>query len=181
MICKEINEKTSLSLSYQTIKEGRFIKQIRFEFWEKGKARSYPTLPPSKSAFKKLNIEDLSFAQLKAFQLLTRYGVKIQLALDMIAKVQGSEIIGFQDWYFEEVLKIFESKTNQTTAAAKTGTLVNWFLKKRIFEQGDHFAVIMERLQGRKKQLQQKNEVAWANRLVAKEITAEAYRKMAQP
>lgn len=185
MVCKEINEKTTLSLSYQTIKEGRQIKQIQFEFWEKGKVhhssiRTPPTPAKAKAPFKKLVVEDLSFAQLKAFQLLTRYGIKIDIALDMVAKVQGSEIIGFQDWYFEEVIQIFETKTNQTTAAAKTGTLVNWFLKKRIFEQGDHFAVIMERLQGRKKQLQVDNATAWENRLLAREITASAFRKMAQ-
>lgn len=185
-ICKEINQKTSLSVNYHPIKEGRQIKSIQFEFWEKRKVvanatsktnvkkQHSPTL--SKPSSQKQTVEDLSFAGLKAFQLLTRYGVKIPLALDMVAKVQGSEIIGFQDWYFEEVIRIFESKTNQTTAAAKTGTLVNWFLKKRIFEQGDHFAVIMERLQGRKKQLQQENNVAWENRLLAKKLTAEEFR-----
>ncbi|MFK7984383.1 MAG: hypothetical protein AB8G86_30715, partial [Saprospiraceae bacterium] len=183
MVCKEINEKTSLSLQYQTIKEGRHIKQIQFEFWDKGKTshspiRTQSTLSKPKSPTKILTVDDLSFAQLKAFQLLTRYGIKIQLALDMVAKVQSSEIIGFQDWYFEEVIQIFESKTNQTIAAAKTGALVNWFLKKQIFEQGDHFAVIMERLQQRKKTLQTENNIAWDNRLLAKEMTAEMFRKL---
>ncbi len=185
VICKEINEKTSLSLHYQTIKEGRLIKQIQFEFSEKGKVRhspmqSQPALSKQSTPYKKLTVDELSFAQLKAFQLLTRYGIKIQLALDMVAKVQGSEIIGFQDWYFEEVIRIFESKTNQTTVAAKTGTLVNWFLKKRIFEQGDHFAVIMECLQQRKKQLQNDKPTAWENRLIAKTMPAEEFRLIIQ-
>ena len=111
---------------------------------------------------------------------MTRYGIKIQLALDMVVNVQSSEIIGFQDWYFEEVLTIFESKTNQTTAAAKAGTLVNWFLKKQIFEQGDHFAVIMERLQDRKKKLQTEQNQIWDNRIMAKGITAETFRNLLQ-
>ncbi len=194
-ICKEINQKTSLSVNYHPIKEGRQVKSIQFEFWEKRKVvanaktrtvvqkqhspiQTPPTL--SKPSSQKKTVEDLSFAGLKAFQLLTRYGVKIPLALDMVAKVQGSEIIGFQDWYFEEVIRIFESKTNQTTAAAKTGTLVNWFLKKRIFEQGDHFAVIMERLQGRKKKLQTEQNQIWDNRIIAKGITAETFRNLIQ-
>lgn len=189
-ICKEINQKTSLTVNYQPIKEGRQVKSIQFEFWEKRKASAVsasaamtkrphsPTL--SKTMVNKLKVEDLSFAQLKAFQLLTRYGIKIQLSLDMVAKVQGSEIIGFQDWYFEEVIQIFESKTNQTTAAAKTGTLVNWFLKKRIFEQGDHFAVIMERLQERKKQLQVEDIIPWENRLLAKGKSAGTFRALIQ-
>jgi len=182
---KEINGKTSVALQYRVLKEGRKVKSIQFEFWEKGKIQhsiiqTKPNPSKPKSIYTKLTIEELSFAQLKAFQLLTRYGIKIQLALDMVAKVQGSEIIGFQDWYFEEVIRIFESKTNQTTATAKTGTLVNWFLKKRIFEQGDHFAVIMERLQGRKKQLQNQNLTVWENRLLAKEKTAEEFRRVFQ-
>lgn len=185
VIKKEINTKTSLAFDYQVFKEGRKVKAVQFEFWEKGKIhhasiRTQPIPSKSKSPIKKLTVEELSFAGLKAFQLLARYGVKIQLALDMVAKVQGSEIIGFQDWYFEEVIKIFESKTNQTTATAKAGALVNWFLKKRIFEQGDHFAVIMERLQGRKKQLQNDNNTAWENRLLAKEKTAEEFRQLIQ-
>ena len=68
----------------------------------------YKKLLTSKSITQKLTVETLSFAQLKAFQLLTRYGVNIPLVLDMVAKVQSSEIIGFQSWYFEEVIQIFE-------------------------------------------------------------------------
>ena len=180
MVCKEINEKTSISLHYQTIKEGRFIKQINFEFSEKGKTSHSPTLSKQNTPFQKLTLDDLSFAQLKAFQLLTRYGINIQLALDMVSKAKSSEMKGFEDWYFEEVIQIFESKTNQTTPNAKTGTLVNWYLKKKIFEQGDHFAVIMERLQYRKKQLQNEQETAWDNRILAKELTAKKFKYLLQ-
>ena len=98
----------------------------------------------------------------------------------MLSSCKGSEILGFEDWYFEEMIQIFESKTNQTTPNARTGTLVNWYLKKKIFEQGDHFAVIMERLQQRKKQLQNDNLTAWENRLLAKELTAEKFRLIIQ-
>jgi len=186
VIKQEINQKTSLALEYRVLKEGRKVKAIQFKFWEKkGKQHSTsnlnsnsPTL--SKKKYKKLTVDELSFAQLKAFQLITRYGIKIQLALDMVAKVQGSEIIGFQDWYFEEVISIFESKTNQTSTAAKAGTLVNWFLKKQIFEQGDHFAVIMEQLQKRKKKLQTGNVIAWENRLLARQKTAIQFRGLLQ-
>jgi len=185
MICKEINEKTSLSLHYHTIKEGRHIKQINFEFSEKGKVshshtRTQPTLSKQNTTFKKLTFDDLSFAQLKAFQLLTRYGIEVQLTLDMVGKAQSSEMKGFEDWYFEEIIQIFENKTNQTTPSAKTGTLVNWYLKKKIFEQGDHFAVIMERLQQRKKQLQNENSTAWDNRILAKTMSAEKFRLIIQ-
>ena len=132
--------------------------------------------PPTLST--KLNLNDLRFAQLKALKILINYRVTQELALEMIARALGSEIKGFEDWYFEEIIQIFESKTNQKTGTAKTGTLVNWYLKKKIFEQGDHFAVIMERLQGRKKQLQQDNNLVWENRLLAKERSAEEFRRL---
>ena len=190
VIENEINQKTGIALQYRVLKEGRKVKSIQLEFWEKSKTignsiakencKKAPIPTPSKTICKKLTVEELSFAGLKAFQSLTRYGIKIQLALDMVAKVQGSEIIGFQDWYFEEVIQIFESKTNQTSATAKTGTLVNWFLKKQIFEQGDHFAVIMERLQQRKKQLKNAHTTAWENRLFAKTMSANQFRMLIQ-
>ena len=115
---------------------------------------------------------------MKALKILTNYRVTQELALEMIARAKGSELKGFEDWYFEEVIQIFESKTNQTTADAKTGTLVNWYLKKKIFEQGDHFAVIMERLQQRKKQLQSDKPSAWDNRILAKKMPAETFRNL---
>jgi hypothetical protein len=177
VIHRELNEKTTITFKYIPLKEGRKVKFIQFEFSGKRKKAPSPTLSKPKIT-KKLTIDILSFAQLKAFQLLTQYGVTIPLALDMVAKVQSSEMIGFQDWYFEEVIRIFETKTNQTTAAAKTGTLVNWFLKKRIFEQGDHFAAIMEKLQQRKKQLQKNSSIAWENRILAKGISAKDFRSM---
>ena len=95
----------------------------------------------------------------------------------MLSRVGGSEINGFEDWYFEEVISIFESKTKQEGEAAKAGTLVNWFLKKKIFEQGDMFAKIMERLQTRKKKLQQKRRDAWENRLLARDMTSEEFKR----
>ena len=76
----------------------------------------------------------MSFAELKAYKQLINYGIKESICFEMLNRVGGSEIVGFEDWYFEEVIRIFESKTNQTAAAAKTGTLVNWFLKKQIFQ-----------------------------------------------
>ena len=93
----------------------------------------------------------------------------------MLSKVTGSELVGFEDWYFEEVIKIFEGKTNQEAEGAKAGTLVLWFLKMKVFEQGDHFATIMERIQKKKKQYQKELPDNWDNRLVAKNMTWQAF------
>jgi len=108
---------------------------------------------------------------------LINYSIQEQVALELLSRVGGSESTGFEDWYFETAIQLFESKTRQQTPAAKAGTFVNWFIKKKVFEQGDMFAKIMERLQERKKELQSTRPDAWQNRLLAKTITYQAFKE----
>ena len=175
---EEINKHTSIKVDWKGIRKGRSIAEILFEFSDKG---SRKTDPQQKELFEDLAFETLSYAQVKAFDWLVAYGVNDSIALEMLNRVGGSEIKGFEDWYFEEVIKIFEVKTDQPEGPARAGTLVNWFLKKKIFEQGDHFARIMERLQVRKKTLQNKRPDAWDNRLLAKDMTWQAFEKKVNP
>jgi len=171
---KEINLHTKINVGFRVIKKNGQVFSLEFEIQDKkNKIGKYITTLPQK-----VHLNDLSFAQMKALKILMAYKVKQELALEMINRASGSEIKGFEDWYFEEVLQIFESKTNQKTANAKTGVLVNWYLKKKIFAQGDHFAVIMEKLQQRKKKLQQEKSIVWENRLLAKNLTAESFREL---
>ena len=171
---REINQHTNIKVDFKIIKKNGQVFSLEFaiEDSKNKKAKDSPTLSA------KLNVETLSFAQLKALKILTDYRITQELALEMINRALGSEIKGFEDWYFEEIIQIFENKTNQITANSKTGALVNWYLKKKIFEQGDHFAVIMERLQERKKQLQNEKTTAWENRLIAKTMSAEDFRNV---
>jgi plasmid replication initiation protein len=171
----EISQHTSIKVSWKGIKKGRNIEEIEFEFWDKGSRKE---APQQKDLFEGLKFEDMTYAQLKAFDRLVAYSVQDNIAIEMIGRVVASEFLGFEDWYFEEVIKIFESKTQQVEDDAKAGTIVNWFLKKKIFEQDDHFATIMERLSKRKKELQSKSPESWDNRLFAKTITAQAFLKI---
>ena len=173
VIEKEVNEHTDIRIQTNLIRKGRKVVALKYEIWDKGTRAK----KSSKQAANKLQIEDLTFAQQKAHALLTEYGIEESIALEMLSRVGGSEINGFEDWYFETVIQIFEAKTGQTNASAKAGTLVNWFLKKKVFEQGDMFARIMEQLQERKKQLQRENIEAWGNRLVAKGMSSEEFEK----
>ena len=159
---EEINAHTTIRMKYTPIKTGYSVTAIEFEFWDKGSRTK---------KHNKLSVEVLTYAQLKAYELLVDYGINEGIALELLTKCGGSELKGFEDWYFETVIEIFETKTEQTDSSAKAGTLVNWFLKKKVFEQGDHFAKIMERLQARKKQLQKERSDAWGNRLLAKDMT----------
>jgi len=170
---KEINKHTSIGLKYKPYKEGRKVVGVEFEIWDsKARKKKMPKLEKGSIKF-----DALSFAQVKAYDMLVSYGVTDGIALEMLSKLDGSEIAGFEDWYFAEVIRIFESKTNQATEGAKAGTLVIWFLKKKIFEQGDHFATVMERLQARKKKLQTERLEAWENRLIAKTMTSSEFTK----
>lgn len=171
----EISQHTSIKVTWKGIKKGRNVEEIEFEFWDKG---SRQATTHQKDLFEGLKFEDMSYAQVKAFDRLVAYSVQDNIAIEMVGRVVGaSEVVGFEDWYFEEVIKIFETKTQQVEEDAKAGTIVNWFLKKKIFDQDDHFATLMERLNLRKKDLQNKSPESWDNRLLAKTITAQAFLK----
>ena len=171
----EISQHTSIKVAWKGIKKGRNVEEIEFEFWDKSSRKESPQ---QKDLFEGLKFEEMTYAQLKAFDRLVAYSVQDNIAIEMIGRVEASEVVGFEDWYFEEVIKIFEAKTQQVDEDAKAGTIVNWFLKKKIFEQNDHFATIMERLNSRKKELQNKSPDSWENRLLAKTITAQAFLKI---
>lgn len=171
---EEINKHTSIKIAWKGIRKGRSIEEIQFIFSDKGNRKKKVEDP---NLFEGLAFEELSFSQIKAFDWLVAYGVNDSIALEMLNRVGASEIKGFEDWYFEAVLKIFEQKTVQPEGPARAGTLVNWFLKKKIFEQGDHFAKVMEQLQARKKKLQTERPDAWDNRLLAKTITSTEFKK----
>lgn len=165
----EINLSTSIHVKYSPIRENRKIVAIRFEFWE---SANKEVLPKSK----KKTFDSLSFAELKAYKQLINYGIKESICFEMLNRVGGSEIIGFEDWYFESVINIFESKTSANDSSQKAGILVNWFLKKKVFEQGDMNAKIIEGLQAKKKKIQNSNTESWDNRLLAKSMSAEEFR-----
>lgn len=175
VITKEINEHTSIEVNYKPLKKGRSIASVMFEFWDKGPRQKKTK---QKSLFEGLKLVDLSYAQTLAFDKLVAYGIADGVALEMIAKVKGSEFNCFEDWYFDEVVQIFEKKTNQEAEGAKAGTLVVWFLKMKIFEQGDHFAAIMENIQKRKKYLREKSPNKWDNRMLSKGITATEFQQL---
>ena len=53
----------------------------------------------------------------------------------------------------------------------KASTFVTWWTKNKIFESGDVWADILEKLAKHKKQLQAKTPVAFENRIIAKTMT----------
>lgn len=165
---------TSIGMKWSPIKEGKNIVAVEFEFWDRHRKSKQLSL----SMDGDLNFETLTFSQTRAFDLLAAYGVNDQIAMQMLAKAGGSEVRGFEDWYFEFCIEILEAKTTMQMEGSLAGVLVNWFLKLKIFDQGDHFAKIMERLSAKKKALEKSNTKAWENRLAARGMTAAEFRKM---
>lgn len=163
---KEINAYTSIKIKeIELIKTGRKVTGIKFIFIDNKKpvVNSFPTIP------------ELSRAQVIAFNILSDYGVNPAIAINkLLPKVTESEFLGFEDWYFEEALKIFNIKTNQKTKEGKAGTFVNWFLEGFGTE---NFSLILENVQHRKKDQQKEDPEAWENRLKARDLSDEEFVK----
>ena len=168
VVNKEINDHTSIDVRFQEVRKGRKIIALDFFFSDKGSVKKEST---QGSLFETMPLERMSRSQQFAFDKLVAYGIRDGIALKMLSRILSSEFRGFEDWYFEEVMHIFESKSKAENGPAKAGTLVKWFIERHIFEQGDHFARIMERLQTRKKKLEKENPTAWQNRLRARDMT----------
>ena len=164
VIEKEINEHTSIKVKeIEQIKTGRKITGIKFIFVDNKKPieNSFPSIP------------ELSRAQIIAFNTLSEFGVNPAITINkLLPKVTESEFIGFEDWYFEEALKIFNIKTNQTTKEGKAGTFVKWFLDSF---GDDQFPLILENVQFRKKEQQKENPEAWENRIKARDLSDEEF------
>lgn len=168
---KEINLYASIHIELVPVHTGKKITSIRFIITDQF-AKSTEANAPS------FELPMLSRSQLFALKVLEKYGINS----DIIRKqffplVQGSEIIGFEDWYFEEAIKIFENKSFAATPKAKAGTFVKWFLNSSSAFRTDQFPALMEILSARKKKLQQENQKAWDNRILAKTMTNSEFEK----
>jgi len=161
---REINQYTSIEIKeIELMKTGRKVTGVKFIFVDNKKpvVNSFPSIP------------ELSRAQIIAFNTLSDFGVTPAIAINkLLPKVVESEFLGFEDWYFEEALKIFNIKTNQKTKEAKAGTFVKWFLDDF---RTDNFSLILENIQHRKKALQKENPEAWENRLKARDLSDEEF------
>ena len=171
IIEREMNEHTTIDLEkIGTIRNSkRQIVKLIFIFSDKVDLANKPKdyVPSTEE------LNTLTFAQMKAYKILVKFKVNEGIAFkQLLPKVKNKEFIGFEDWYFEEVLKIFKIKSKRGV-----GVFVNWFLEHKIFEQGNHFATTMEKIQARKKKLQLNEPETWDNRIAAKTMTAKAFAK----
>ena len=180
----EINENApEMTINYEYLKTQRKVTGIAFNVSEKKIPKRIKAEKPVKEPKISENIKNyvptekqldtLTRAKWQAYNKLLAFGIFAGIAYKRILpKIKGSEFEGFEDFFIEKAIIHFEKNAIQnTTKALKASTFVTWWTKNKVFESGDVWADILEKLVKHKKQMQTKNPVAFDNRLVAMTMT----------
>lgn len=174
----------SMSVNYSYIKAARTITGITFNVADKEQEQKQLQVPkPKKEPKPKTDIKSyvpsegeldiLSRAKLQAYDILIKFGVFGGIAYKQILpKIKGSEFEGYEDFFVEKAIQHFEKNAIQTTTKElKASTFVTWWTKNKVFESGDVWADILEKLANHKKQLMKKSPEAFENRIIARAMT----------
>lgn len=181
----DINKNSpSISVEYTYLKRQRKVTGVAFNVSDKPQEPKQLQAPkPQKEPKPKADIKTytpsekeiavLSRAKLQAYIILFNYGVFAGIAYKQILpKIKGSEFDGYEDFFIERAIQHFEKTAIQTTTKdLKASTFVTWWTKNKIFESGDVWADILEKLSLHKKQLLNKNPEAYDNRIIARAMT----------
>jgi plasmid replication initiation protein len=189
----EINDNVpTMSVNYEYLKTQRKITGVTFNVSEKqvAKANKLPKAIKEPKLSKKAldfvpNERDLAVltrAKLQAYNALLEFGVFAGIAYKQILpKIKGSEFEGFEDFFIEKALLHFEKNAIlNTTKGLKASTFVTWWTKNKVFETGDVWADILEKLVKHKKQMEIKSPITFENRSVAKTMTNAQFEEYVQ-
>ncbi len=181
-VVKEIETcSNEISISYSYIKTRRKVTGIEFSIYDKKSVELIaPELPKTKEGEEnyvpdKSDLDKLTFAQSKAYQLLLDFGVYGGIAYKQILPtIKGVNMEGFEDLFVEQAIQLFRRKEKGKKDDKKsTGTFVNWWTKKKVFDiSGDVFFQISDKVHAAKKRLGQER---LDNRAVAKDMTKGAF------
>ena len=180
---EEINQKSSvINVFYDFIKGGRGGKITAIEFAitdvvhvepkKKVKEKELENYVPSKE-----DIEKLSFSQLRAYEILTKFGVYEGIAYkQIIPTIKGANMGGYEDVFCEQAIKLFKQKEKpKKDKKTSVAVFVNWWTDKKVFDiAGDVFFQISDKVHAYKKQMGQER---MDNREVAKKMTAGEFEK----
>jgi plasmid replication initiation protein len=174
----------SMSVDYNYLKKQRKVTGVAFNISDKEHEQKQLQGPkPKKEPRPKADIktympsdkelEILSKAKLQAYHILLQFGIFEGIAYKQILpKIKGSEFDGYEDFFVERAIQHFEKNAIQnTTKELKASTFVTWWTKNKVFESGDVWADILEKLSNHKKQLMYKNPEAYENRAIARTMT----------
>lgn len=180
----EINTKCpSMIVKYDYLKTRRKITGITFTVYEKKETLVVLDNPKKEPKTPKENIKDytpsgkeleiLNRSKKKAYEKLVELGVFEGIAYKkIIPTIKGSEFNGYEDIFIEKAILHFEKTAIQTTTKElKASTFVTWWTKNKVFESGEVWADILEKVVNHKKHLQKTNPTAFENRIIAKAMT----------
>jgi len=181
---KDIVNNTSIELEITPIRtkpEGaprRCTTHIKFTFHDKlvlqKKGASKQFVPTAE------DIEELTLAEKNAYEILVKFGVVEGIAFSQIIPfIEGSESIGFEDFFVQGTINYFEKYSkNQDNPTMKVATFVNWWTKHKYFSIGqDAWSVVNEKVVQTKKQMQDKEPGRFKKRMFAKDMTAKEYQE----
>lgn len=117
----------------------------------------------------KLEVERMHTYQYFAYQFLLKKGIKKGITYSqIIPSIPSSEFNGFEDIYFQQIWKLFESKTKYKDSSKKAGAFVKWYMNGEF--KNRHFSEIMEQIQIEKKRLLNEDSERWENRQIVKNM-----------
>ncbi len=178
-ILKGVNKSGVITITdIQYEKVGRKIETILFFIQDVKNLTelNFQSLTKENKEPTKEEVEQLTFAQERAYKFLIAKGVYSGIAIRKIIPQMPSNVCdGYEDYFCEEVYKIVVEKSNVKDAEGRASILVDWF-KKDIFSN-DHFSRIIESVHNRKKLLPQENRT---NRELAKTMKANEFRKLSR-
>jgi hypothetical protein len=200
----EINDKNDINFEYEAIRDNprnakSQVVRIRFKIWktesgvgEKPLALPEPSEKSTKSVQKQFEFDNeyepseaeistLSRAKLMGYNTLLDYGIYAGIAFKQILpSIKGSTFDGFEDYFVNHALAYFEKNAIlKTTKKLKASTFVKWWLHNRVFDpDSSAWSEICERVILQKKELMDRQINAFENRLLAKDMTDEAFRKI---
>lgn len=158
---KEINEYSKeISIDYKLVKSGRTVTGIEFSIKSKkdkkpiklqnGESENYEPSPE--------DLNKLSFAKLKAYKHLTKFGVFEGIAYKrIIPTIKGAGMEGYEDIFCEEAIKLFKRKEKpKGDPTASAAVFVQWWTAQKIFDiKGDVFPQISDKVHAVKKSMSQ--------------------------
>jgi Initiator Replication protein len=180
----EINETCpTMIVKYEYLKTRRKVTGVMFTVYEKKQPVAVLDKPKKEPKPQKENLKDytpsekelevLTRSKKKAFEKLIELGVFEGIAYkQIIPTIKGSEFDGYEDIFIEKAILHFEKTAIQTTTKElKASTFVTWWTKNKVFESGEVWADILEKVVNHKKHLQKTNATAFENRIIAKAMT----------
>lgn len=178
-ITEEINKYTSINLlDIEYVRNAsRLVTDLIFVITDKA-PHEQPVHIPSQGPTEEELLKTFTKSQVRAYRILIKRQILPGIAFKQVVpriSAASSEFIGFEDWYVLIAWGIFQEKTKITGDQAETikaGAFVNWLLRDKIFDQGDIFALIQERMAEKKKRVELEDPTHWEDRLAMKGILA---------